>query len=111
MDAKALVQDLRQRGFRLRVDGDRLLVAPAARLTEADREAIRRCRDALVALLGGDMFPSPWRGVEVRQSDWGWVAIREPRSGRWYEIRWRDAPQWIKDRATGERAEGQQHAV
>ena len=44
-----LAADLRRRGFRLDVRGDRLHVSPADRLTPADVEAIRAHRDTLLA--------------------------------------------------------------
>lgn len=103
-DARGLLRDLTQRGFRLRVNGDRLLIAPASRLTDEDRRRIRQHRDALLAMLRGELPTPPWRGIEARQPAWGWIALRDPASGRWYEIRWRDAPQWLKGRATGDPA-------
>ena len=102
-DAHAILNDLTQRGFRLRVDGDRLLIAPASRLTDEDRLRVRRYRDAILATLRGEKPPPSWQGIEVRQPAWGWIALRDPCSGKWYEIRWRDAPRWIKDRAVGHR--------
>lgn len=102
-DARTVLRDLTRRGFRLRVDGDRLLIAPASRLTDEDRLRVRQHREAIVAMLRGEKAPPPWRGIDARQPAWGWIALRDPASGRWYEIRWRDAPQWLKDRATGDR--------
>jgi hypothetical protein len=43
--------DLEERGFALSVREDRLYVTPYDQLTEADVAAIRRHRDALVALV------------------------------------------------------------
>lgn len=50
MTAAALVQDLRTRGFKLQAADGRLVVTPASRLTDADRELIKRHRDELLAL-------------------------------------------------------------
>jgi hypothetical protein len=43
-----------ERGITLRVDGDSLLVGPRERLTDADRELIRRWKLHLLALLAYD---------------------------------------------------------
>lgn len=53
MGAPDLLQHLRGAGFRLDVAGDKLMVAPAAALTDAYRQAIREHRTELLALLAG----------------------------------------------------------
>lgn len=52
MTARMLLEELRAAGFRLRVDGYELRVAPASQLTDDHRDAIRDRRDDLVRLLG-----------------------------------------------------------
>ena len=55
MSAAELYVDLRERGFRLRIDDElRLRVSPGNRLTAADRVAVRRHRDDLLAMVGID---------------------------------------------------------
>ena len=110
MRSAQIVQDLRRRGFRLRVDNGRLMVAPASQLTEEDRRLIREYRDAIIVVLEGESSKAetrPWRGVEIRQFSWGWVALRDPFTGKWYEIRWRDAPQWVRDEASDRKLEAE----
>ncbi len=53
MGAPALLQQLRNSGFDLDVAGDRLLVTPASRLTDADRADIRNFKVELLAMLTG----------------------------------------------------------
>lgn len=53
MTAAALLADLSGRGFALRADGDRVLIAPASELSPDDRTAIAAVRDDLHALLRG----------------------------------------------------------
>ncbi len=57
-----LADHLEARGFRLSVQDGRLIVAPASRLLDTDRAAIRQHRDALVALLTCDYstLPDGW---------------------------------------------------
>lgn len=50
-DTVTLLADLSDRGFVLSLDGTALVVTPAAKLTDADRVAIRQHRTALVELL------------------------------------------------------------
>ena len=51
MSPAAIIADLQRRGFRLRTDGDRLLIAPVARLGDDERTAIRANTPAIVTLL------------------------------------------------------------
>jgi hypothetical protein len=51
MEAEALIASLAQRGIRLFPDGDGIIVEPASRLTEADRDAIRDRKREILALL------------------------------------------------------------
>jgi hypothetical protein len=56
-DAFRLALDLERRGFHLEPDGNDLLVGPRDRLTNEDRNAIRRWKQHLLAIAG---FESPW---------------------------------------------------
>ena len=51
MNGANLIHQLRARGFALEATGDRLMVAPSSRLTDADRDAIRCNKPELLALL------------------------------------------------------------
>ena len=57
MSAAALLADLRARGFTLTAAGERLLVAPADRLTDELRAAIRAQQRALLAVLWVEAEP------------------------------------------------------
>ncbi len=50
-DAVSLVESLSRRGIRLTPNPPKLTVEPASKLTDADREAIRQHKPALLALL------------------------------------------------------------
>jgi hypothetical protein len=50
-EALALARTLSERWFRLKVEDGQLVVRPGSRLSEADRDAIRRHRDALIAIV------------------------------------------------------------
>lgn len=61
-----LLQNLRQRGFRLtELPGGKLKVSPSERLTDADRDAIRNHKPALLALLANEYSP-PWTDGEIK---------------------------------------------
>ncbi len=59
MDAVRLIEDFRARGIRLIPEPPKLVVEPASRLTDADRQAIRALKPALMELL------SPERSVGI----------------------------------------------
>jgi hypothetical protein len=52
LDALRLALDLENRGLHFTLDGDGILVGPRDRLTDDDRDAIRRWRTHLRALVG-----------------------------------------------------------
>ncbi len=55
MTAASLLHELRDAGVALVIDGDRLRVtAPSGTLTADRRDAIARCRDELLALVGSE---------------------------------------------------------
>jgi hypothetical protein len=65
MGARDLLNHLEREGFTVAVNGNGgFTVAPAARLTDQHRNAIRACRDALAALLVPSP-PIPWSGEEI----------------------------------------------
>ncbi len=53
MTALDLLANLEQRGLAIRLDGERLLVSPAAQLTARDREDLALHKPALLLILGG----------------------------------------------------------
>lgn len=54
MNAVEVLANLRDRGFHIDAAGNKLLVTPASRLTDADRAAIRSSLRGLVELLEED---------------------------------------------------------
>lgn len=51
MTPETLIEDLNKRGIRLHVKGEKIVVAPAAKLTEEDCQAIRCHKSTLIVLL------------------------------------------------------------
>lgn len=59
MTAAALVADLRSRGVRLEVHGDRLRFAPLSAVTEAELGALRALKVEVVSLLQDGLLAAP----------------------------------------------------
>lgn len=59
MDATTFVADLRHRGIRLRLEGDRLVAVPGSALTSEDAGWIQAHKPAIVALLAAQDAPRP----------------------------------------------------
>ena len=70
---------LARRGVTIIVEGERLAVRPSDRLTDADRDTLRRHRDELVAYLTGQA-PEPWdQLVALHLMDQADAAVEESR--------------------------------
>jgi hypothetical protein len=54
LQATELVAGLRRRGFAISAKGDGVLVSPASKLTDADRQAIRASKAELLAALAAE---------------------------------------------------------
>lgn len=59
MDIQTILADLRRRGIRLRLEGERLIVSPTALLTSDEADWIRANKPAIVALLAAHDIPRP----------------------------------------------------
>ena len=70
MTPQALLDTLAARGVRLLLDGDGLVVKPASKLTDADRQAIRNHKPELLRLLLLDHIEATWKPGE-------WLAYRD----------------------------------
>jgi hypothetical protein len=57
MEAAGLITSLSKRGIRLYLNGDRVGVAPASRLTNEDRHAIQSLKPELVRMLRSEILP------------------------------------------------------
>jgi hypothetical protein len=53
-----LLDLLKHAGFAVRLDAGKLLVNPASRLTDDERQALREHREGLIAVLSGEAAPA-----------------------------------------------------
>ena len=83
MGAADVFGDLSGAGFRFTLSGEgRLIVSPASALTDAQRDAIRAHRDALVDAVASrqPLLPEPWTEGDIARFEdrrarllrWGW---------------------------------------
>lgn len=89
MGAAALLAALRADGFTLSLDGDHLLVAPSARLSESYRTQIRQHKPALVSLLCAGTLQTVEGGAHEAANDLGAPVVPEAgakRLARFYAI-------------------------
>lgn len=92
MSAGALLGELRERGIRLEVNGLTLLVdAPAEADTDDLRGALRENKRALIRLLERErkkLQDADRRGLVIRWArEPGHVAIHDPTTGEWHELK------------------------
>ncbi|HEY7065854.1 MAG TPA: hypothetical protein VII06_30545 [Chloroflexota bacterium] len=104
--AAELLHRLRQEGFVLAVEGDRLRVRPQAALTEALRATIPEHKRELLAALNDEAADVRRRDrLEVRWArERGWLMVWDPQAQTWHEVPARECPDhWrllARDRAT-----------
>lgn len=65
MGARDLLANLTGAGFTIEVEGDRLQVWPASRLTDAQRAALRRAKPDLLALLADIATARPYKPTKA----------------------------------------------
>lgn len=83
MDTPALLADLRARGLRLVVDGERLLCSPARLISEQDRAAIAAAKPSLLALLEAESLETRLRASGLAlQARWASHGHRDPEATR-----------------------------
>lgn len=92
MSAGALLEELRERGIRLEVDGLTLLVdAPAEADTDKLRGALREHKRALIRLLERErkrLQDADRRGLVIRWArEPGWISLHDPTTGEWHEVK------------------------
>ena len=104
MKARDLLVDLRRRGVALEAKGDRISVdAPAGVIDERLRELLAESKQVIIELL-------EWEGRKLREADrrglvieWskerGWIALHDPTTGEWHEIRAAECLPWVVDAA------------
>lgn len=92
MSARALLDELRQRGVTLEADGDRLRVdAPTEGVTEELRNTLAQNKRAIIKLLSLErrkLEEADRRGLVIKWARKpGYVAIHDPTTGEWHEVR------------------------
>jgi len=92
MNARALLDKLRNLKVKLTADGDRLCVdAPAGVITEEFRTALVEHKPQLLKLLEWEqrkLSEANKRGLVVRWAkEPGWIALHDPTTGEWHEVR------------------------
>lgn len=104
MRAQGLLADLRRRGVVLRPDGDRINVdAPSGVLDERLRGLLSENKPALLKLL-------QWERRRLREADpqglvieWakerGFIALHDPTTGEWHEVKASECLPWVVDAA------------
>lgn len=82
--AKLLLDELHSRGFTIQVAGEGIAVSPRSRLTDVDRNEIRKLKKPITALLspcGPHLDPSVWERKPL-DSRPGWERANCRRCGR-----------------------------
>jgi hypothetical protein len=92
MNARFLISQLRDLGVSLTVEGENLTVdAPAGVLTDEHREALSGNKGEILALLTRErhkLEAADERGLVIRYSKQpGWIALHDPTTGEWHEVR------------------------
>lgn len=92
MNAHALLEDLRARGIRLKVDGLTLRVdAPTGVLTEEERNTLRENKRALIRHLERERLrlqEADRRGLIIKWArEPGWISLHDPTTGEWHEVK------------------------
>ena len=92
MRARDLLADLRRRGISLEAEGERISVdAPVGVMDERMRELLVENKPALVKLLQWErrkLGEAQRRGLVIRRArERGWIALHDPTTGEWHEVR------------------------
>jgi TubC N-terminal docking domain len=100
--AQELLSDLRQRGVTLQTDGERISVdAPAGVIDGRLRELLAENKPAIVKLLQWEkrkLGEADRRGLLVEWArERGWIALHDPTTGEWHEVRASECLPWIVD--------------
>lgn len=108
MNAKALLEELRERDVRLEADGLTLLVdAPVETDTEELRVVLREHKRALIHHLERErkrLEEADRRGLVIKWSrEPGYVSLHDPTTGDWHELAASACPSWILEDARAHR--------
>ena len=104
MRVRELLSELRRRGVTLQTDGERISVdAPAGLMDGRLRELLAENKPAIVKLLQWErrkLREAGRRGLVVEWGrDRGWIALHDPTSGEWHEVRASECLPWVVDAA------------
>jgi predicted metal-dependent hydrolase len=108
VSAGALLEDLRARGVRLEADGLTLRVdAPEAVATEELRRTLRKHKRALIRHLERErkrLEEADRRGLVIKWAkEPGYVALHDPTTGEWHEVKASGCPPWVLEDAKAHR--------
>ncbi len=111
MSARALLEELRGRDIRLKVDGLILDVdAPTEADTDELRAKLREHKRDLLRLLERERLrleEADRRGLVIRWSrEPGYISIHDPTTGEWHEVKASGCPPWVQDEAKARRRFG-----
>ena len=104
MNSRALLEGFRRRDIRLQADGDRLLVDTPAEADTAELRAIlSQHKGDLLKVLRWEqrkLAEADKRGLMIKWSKQsGWIALHDPTTGEWHEVRARECLPGIVDAA------------
>jgi hypothetical protein len=111
MSARTLLEELRGRDVRLKVDGLMLRVdAPVEADTDELRAAIQEHKRGLIRLLERErkrLEEANRRGLVIRWfREPGWISLHDPTTGEWHEVAASGCPPWILEDAKARRRFG-----
>jgi hypothetical protein len=92
VNTRLLLEDLRGQDVRLKADGRRLVVdAPAGAITDEMRVTLAEHKAKLLKLLAWErrkLKEADHRGLVIKRSkEPGWIALHDPITGEWHEIK------------------------
>lgn len=104
MRTRELLSDLRRRDVMLQTDGERISVdAPAGVIDGRLRELLAENKPAIVKLLQWErrkLGEAGRRGLVVEWArERGWIALHDPTTGEWHEVRASECLPWVVDAA------------
>ncbi len=111
MSAAALLEEMRRRGVCLEADGLMLRVdAPEEAATGELREVLREHKRALIRHLERERLrleAADRRGFVIKWArEPGYIALHDPTTGEWHEVRASECPPWILEDAKAHRRRG-----
>ena len=92
MNARTLLEGLRSKDVRLRVDGGRLVVdAPAGAITDEVKDTLAQHKPKLLKLLKWEqrkLKEADRRGLLIRWSEYPhWIKLHDPTTAEWHEVK------------------------